>query len=399
MGAGSRQSEIYRLGASGPSLNSVLAAVDGTNRKLALLHIDVDGIGAINATLGENIVEQALRVVARRLVHAVPDDAWLWRLGSEEFVAAIAYRDGESDGETLAERLREAFDAPVQVQPFVLDVTLSIGIALYPDHAHDAAALLVAAEQTMRRAKRSGPGGQAIHVPDALPDPANDPGREHQGHRFVDAIAQSEFRLYYQPVVSAQDGSIVACSSLLRWHNTQEGVLRANRILPAVERAGLAGAVGLWTIETAIGQVQRCDRVLLDDDGGVAGSPDLLQHLLDLLHDHRGQALVGLVEQQQLDVARQRPGDRQHLLLAAGHGHRLLQPALKHLLTIAATFTCGDMQCEFDRSFVCGLQQQFRIGQMSHRCRASIRSIFSSVFAIDDATEPNEMPAISLISR
>ena len=87
MGAGSRQSEIYRLGASGPSLNSVLAAVDGTNRKLALLHIDVDGIGAINATLGENIVEQALRVVARRLVHAVPDDAWLWRLGSEEFVA------------------------------------------------------------------------------------------------------------------------------------------------------------------------------------------------------------------------------------------------------------------------------------------------------------------------
>src|SRR5690606_41911541 len=62
-------------------------------------------------------------------------------LGSEEFVAAIAYREGESDGETLAERLREAFDAPVQVQPFVLDVTLSIGIALYPDHAHDAAAL------------------------------------------------------------------------------------------------------------------------------------------------------------------------------------------------------------------------------------------------------------------
>ncbi len=257
MGGKSPQTEIYRLGASGPSLNSVIAAVDGITRKLALLHIDVDGIGTINATLGENIVEQALRVVARRLVQAVPDDAWLWRLGSEEFVAAIAYRDGDSDGETLAERLREAFDAPVQVPPFVLDVTLSIGIAIYPDHAHDAAALLVAAEQTMRRAKRSGPGGQAVYASEVPLDPANDPGREHLGHRFVDAIAQSEFRLYYQPVVSAQDGSIVACSSLLRWHNTQEGVLRANRILPAVERAGLAGAVGLWTTETAIAQVQR----------------------------------------------------------------------------------------------------------------------------------------------
>lgn len=249
--------EIFRLGASGPSLSSVLASVDGAHRKLALLHVDVDGIGAINATLGESIVEQALRVVARRLLQAVPNDAWLWRFGSEEFVAAVAYREGEPDGESLAEHLREAFDAPVQVPPFVLDVTLSIGIALYPEHAHDASGLLVAAEQAMRRAKRSGPGGQAVHAPEPVADAAAEAARENLGHRFVDAIAQSEFRLYYQPVVSAQDGSIVACSSLLRWHNTQEGVLRANRILPAVERAGLAGPVGLWTIETAMQQVHR----------------------------------------------------------------------------------------------------------------------------------------------
>lgn len=256
-GSGLQPAEIFRLGASGPSLKSVIAAVDGAQRRLALLHIDVDGIGTINATLGENVVEQVLRAVARRLRQAVPDDAWLWRLGSEEFVAAVAYREGEPDGATLAERLREVFDAPVQVPPFALDITLSIGIAVHPDHAHDAASLLVAAEQATRRAKRSGPGGQAMHMPDAPAEAVSDPGREHQGHRFVDAIAQSEFRLYYQPVVSAQDGGIVACSSLLRWHNNQEGVLRANRILPAVERAGLADAVGLWTIETAIRQVQR----------------------------------------------------------------------------------------------------------------------------------------------
>ncbi|HEY1069117.1 MAG TPA: EAL domain-containing protein [Thermomonas sp.] len=292
-GGRSPQSEIYRLGASGPSLNSVIAGVDGVTRRLALLHIDVDGIGAINATLGESIVEQALRVVARRLAQAVPDEAWLWRLGSEEFVAAVAYRDGEPDGESLAEWLREAFDAPVQVPPFVLDVTLSIGIALYPDHAHDAAGLLVAAEQTMRRAKRSGPGGQAVYLPGTLPDPATDPARDHQGHRFVDAIAQSEFRLYYQPVVSAQDGSIVACSSLLRWHNTQEGVLRANRILPAVERAGLAGAVGLWTIETAIQQVQRWRGMGIDYlnasvplEGALLSRTECVDLVGEMLHRH-----------------------------------------------------------------------------------------------------------------
>ena len=299
-GGAAQPVDIYRLGASGPSLNSAIAAVDGTTRKLALLHIDVDGIGTINATLGENIVEQALRVVARRLVQAVPADVWLWRLGSEEFVAAIAYRDGESDGEALAERLREAFDAPVQVSPFVLNVTLSIGIAIYPDHAHDAASLLMLAEQTLRRAKRSGPGGQAVYATDTPVGAVADAGPEHPGHRFVDAIAQSEFRLYYQPVVSAQDGSIVACSSLLRWHNTQEGVLRANRILPAVERAGLAGAVGLWTIETAIWQVRRWRDMGIDYlnasvplEGALltrSECPDLIGELLHR-HDVSGAAI------------------------------------------------------------------------------------------------------------
>lgn len=285
--------EIHRLGASGPSLNAVLATVDSSQQQLALLHIDVDGIGAINATMGENIVEQALRLVARRLRQAVPETAWLWRLGSEEFVVATAYRDGGPDGESLAERLREAFDAPVQVPPFVLDVTLSIGIAVYPAHAHDAAGLLIAAEQAMRRAKRSGPGGQAIHAPEALPAAANEVGREPQGHRFVDAMAQSEFRLYFQPIVSAQDGSIAACNALLRWHNTQEGVLRANRVLPAVERAGLAGAVGLWTVETAIRQMQRWRDMGIDYliaavplEGALLARGECCDLIGELLHRH-----------------------------------------------------------------------------------------------------------------
>lgn len=287
------QAEIHRLGASGPTLNSVIAAVGGAQRRLALLHIDVDGIGAINATLGESTVEQALVMVARRLLLATPAGGWLWRLGSEEFIAAVAYRDGEPDGEALAECLRDAFDTPVQVPPFVLDVTLSLGIAIYPDHALDAAGLLVAAEQAMRRAKRSGPGGQAVYASEPAADAQTDPARENPGHRFVDAIAQSEFRLYYQPVVSAQDGSIVACSSLLRWHNTQEGVLRANRILPAVERAGLAGAVGLWTIETAIRQVHRWRDMGIDYlsasvplEGALLNRRECQDMVGELLHRH-----------------------------------------------------------------------------------------------------------------
>lgn len=283
------RTEVFRLGASGPNLNSAIAAADATRRRVALLHIDVDGLGAINATMGESVGDQTIAAIARRLAQAVPGGAWLWRLGSDEFVAAIAYRDEEPDGAALAERLREEFDVPVQVPPFVVNISLSIGIAVYPDHANDAAELLVAAEQALRRAKRGGPGGQNVYAA----EPAALAVGESMEHRFVDAIAHSEFRLYYQPVVSAQDGSIVACSSLLRWHNTQEGVLRANRILPAVERAGLAERVGLWTIDTAAQQVRRWRELGIDYltasvplDGSILTSADCLDQVGEILHRH-----------------------------------------------------------------------------------------------------------------
>ena len=284
--AGSRI-EVYRLGASGPNLNSAIAAADATRRRLALLHVDIDGLGSINATMGESVGDQTIAAISRRLAQAVPNNAWLWRLGSDEFVAAVAYRDGEPDGEALAESLRDEFDAPVQVPPFVVNISLSIGIAIYPDHAQDAAELLVAAEQALRRAKRSGPGGQNVYTAESTVET----GRENLEHRFVDAIAHSEFRLYYQPVVSAQDGSIVSCSSLLRWHNTQEGVLRANRILPAVERAGLAERVGLWTVDTAAQQVRYWRELGIDYltvsvplDGSILTSAECLDLVGETLH-------------------------------------------------------------------------------------------------------------------
>ena len=74
--------------------------------------------------------------------------------------------------------------------------------------------------------------------------------------------------------------------------------------------------------------MQGGNRVLLDDDGGEAQGLDFFQNLLDLADDYRGQAFVGLVKQQQLHIPRQCTGYGQHLLLAAGHGHRLLLAAL-----------------------------------------------------------------------
>src|SRR5690606_39725977 len=100
---------IYRLGANGPSLTTALAAASATRRQVALLHIDIDMFNSINVNMGEEVGDKVLAAVAQRLRKTLPPDSWLWRLASDEFIAAIGYRDGELDGSSAADRIRREF--------------------------------------------------------------------------------------------------------------------------------------------------------------------------------------------------------------------------------------------------------------------------------------------------
>ena len=242
---------LYRLGAGGPNLTTVLAAAGATHRQVALLHIDVDDFDAINKNLGELVGDQALAAIAQRLRKAMPANGWVWRLGSDEFLAGVGYRRDEPDGTALAERLRDAFETPLSIPPYTMPVTLSIGIALYPDHAQDAAALLAKAEQAVREAKRDVRSGIGLHPLHSGPEQSS----ESLSRSFRDAMERSEFQLFFQPTVNANDGSIDGVSALLRWQNEQHGLIRPNTFLELVDRVGLSARLGYWVVRKAAEQL------------------------------------------------------------------------------------------------------------------------------------------------
>ncbi|HEY4559413.1 MAG TPA: EAL domain-containing protein [Lysobacter sp.] len=244
---------IYRLGANGPSLATAIAAAAATRRKVSLLHIDVDMFGSINSNMGESVGDQVLAAVAQRLRNAMPQDAWLWRRGTDEFIAGIGHREGEMDGEALAERLRDAFEVPLSIPPYTLPITLSIGIAVFPDHAQNAAALLATAEHALRDAKQTGLDNVGLYSGRPERGPINDGFAQ----RFADAFDRDEFRLFYQPFVNGHDGSLAGFSALLRWNSESSGLLRPNRFLDIVERVGLSARLGAWVVEAAAQQLAR----------------------------------------------------------------------------------------------------------------------------------------------
>lgn len=280
---------LPRLGAGGPGLATVLAAANATRRHVALLHIDVDMFRSINVNMGEAVGDQALAAIAQRLRKAMPSDGWLWRLSSDEFVAGVGYRPGELDGERLGELLRDAFETPLSIPPYTLPVTLSIGVAVFPEHGANAAALLAAAEQAVRRVKAGGVDAVGLYT--AREAPATSP--DGFAERFIAAMSNREFRLHYQPVVDAHDGAVTGFAALLRWQSAQHGLMRPTGFLEIVERVGLSARLGAWVVEEAIAQLAQWRGQGLDYlgmsvhlSGACLAAPGCLDEIGELLHRH-----------------------------------------------------------------------------------------------------------------
>ena len=242
---------LYRLGAGGPNLTTALAAASATGRRVALLHIDVDEFGAINRNMGELVGDQALAAIASRLHNAMPPGAWLWRIAGDQFLAGIGYRHDEPDAVGLVERLRDAFEKPLTFPPYTLRVSLSIGVAIYPDHAQDAAALLAAAEQALRRTRREARSGGDLFSANEDTVESN----ETISRTLRMAMERGEFQLFYQPTVNGHDGSVEGMNALLRWQNRDHGLVRPNRFLELVDRAGMSAPLGYWVVRKAAEQL------------------------------------------------------------------------------------------------------------------------------------------------
>ena len=219
----------------------------------AVLYADVDGLKAVNDTLGHAAGDVVLAAVAERLATRLRARDTAARVAGDEFAVLL---EDVTAAEALeaARRLLAAVRAPLLVDGVEVFPHVSIGLAVAdPADPVDAEQLLRQADAAMHQAKRH--GADDVLVYDAAAEHALLARLELTAdlHR---AVQHGDLALHYQPTVDLVSGRITGVEALLRWHHPVRGPVSPAEFVPLAEETGLIGQLGLWVLRTACTQVR-----------------------------------------------------------------------------------------------------------------------------------------------
>ena len=235
----------------GRRLDEAVGAAGRARTRVAVMLIDLDDFKAVNKTLGHSRGDILLMALVPRIAAALGPSDTLARLGGDDFAVVKGVRDVEHARAT-ADRLREALDAPFQVDGLDLDVRASLGFAIFPEHGDSADVLLSHADVALSRAKDEATGveGYAAEHDDYSLDKLVLAGQLRRG------IERGELVLHYQPEVSLRDGIPHGVEALVRWEHPQLGLLGPAGFIPLAEHTGLIGRLTDWVVDAAIRPVR-----------------------------------------------------------------------------------------------------------------------------------------------
>ena len=229
-------------------LSHALAQMRRRGSGLAVLSLDLDRFKQVNDTLGHPAGDALLCAVSRRLQGCLRACDTVARLGGDEFAIIQTSIDAVQDVASLSQRIVDALSQPYDLDGHQVVIGTSVGFALAPSDATQAAELLKMADIALYRAKADGRG--------TFRSFETGMDAKLQARRLLEldlrkAVMVGEFELHYQPLVDLASGRVTVFEALLRWNHPQRGRVSPVEFIPLAEEMGQIVPLGNWVLQQA----------------------------------------------------------------------------------------------------------------------------------------------------
>ncbi|HDZ39324.1 MAG TPA: EAL domain-containing protein, partial [Marinobacter sp.] len=230
-------------------LSQMLEETKRSAEKTAVLFLDLDDFKKVNDSLGHEVGDKLLVEAAGRLKCAVRKADTVGRLGGDEFIVLLRALSDKIDAVEVSKNLLKIFRDPFRIDGRELILTLSIGIAIYPENGSNASDLLRNADTAMYQAKSLGRNTYSFFTKEMNETMLRRFEIEGQLHS---ALERNEFEVYYQPKFNVKNGSIVGAEALIRWHSPILDNVTPDEFIPIAEHTGLIVPIGKFVIKKSL---------------------------------------------------------------------------------------------------------------------------------------------------
>lgn len=261
--------------------------------KTAIIFIDIDNFKLINDSLGHNFGDKLIVAIGSRLKTILGDSSIVFRIAGDEFVICTPGFNSNKEVEAVAKRLMQPFSEPFELENKRVHITVSMGIAIYPDHATDAIGMLKNADIAMYKAKELGKNRYVFYDPHMQKTIDE---RMQLEKNLRNALSQNEFHLYYQPQFDVRTGAVSGFEALLRWSSPELGMVSPLKFIGITEESGMIIELGEWVLEEAC-RFHKKLRQMTGSQFSIAVNVSIIQ----LMQDNFLRRVLRILEKNQID--------------------------------------------------------------------------------------------------
>lgn len=233
----------------------------------AFIYFDLDNFKRINDTIGHDVGDKVLALVADRLNKLKGRSDLVVRLGGDEFGILIGDISDQKEAEAHANKILESIRAPLKMDIKEYILSTSLGIAMIPEHGYDLVTIMQNADMALYQAKSKGKNQFSFYTEKMKISTHNLIQVEDD---LSQALQENEFELYFQPQFDLKTNQVFGAEALIRWNHPEKGLIFPNDFIPLAENTGQIVALGYWVLENSIKYLAKRKR---------EGKPDILLHI------------------------------------------------------------------------------------------------------------------------